>query len=149
VKPGGGGWRGAGAAVVGFAVLLVFGAVYFPAVEALGFPLVRLTAPFVRAGWEPWSIYALISVAPAVVEELAFRGYVMGRLKRLLTPTEVLLVQAALFAVLHFGVIIFPSHFFIGVVLGLVRQRTGSLYPSMAVHAVWNAQVIWSELVGG
>jgi uncharacterized protein len=142
----GGGWRGGVAAVAGFAMLVAFGAIYFPALEALGFPLGRVTEPFVAAGWELWAVYAIISAAPAVVEELAFRGYMMARLERLLTAKEVLLVQAALFAVLHFGVVIFPSHFFIGVVLGVLRQRTGSLYPGMAVHAAWNAYCVWGEL---
>ncbi|WP_375771483.1 CPBP family glutamic-type intramembrane protease [Archangium gephyra] len=140
------GWRGGLAAVGSFAGLLAFGSVYFSALEALGFPLIRMTDTFLAAGWEPWAIYVLISLCPAVFEELAFRGYMMAKLEGLLTATEVLLVQAALFSVLHFGVAIFPSHFVIGVVLGLLRQRTGSLYPSMAVHAAWNAYVVWSEL---
>jgi membrane protease YdiL (CAAX protease family) len=142
----GGGWRGGIAAVAGFTVLMAFGAVYFPAVEALGFPLVRMTDAYMEAGWEPWTAYALVSLTPAVVEELAFRGYMMARLEGLLTQNEVLFVQAALFAVIHFGVVIFPSHFVIGVVFGLLRQRTGSLYPSMAVHAAWNAHVVWAEI---
>jgi membrane protease YdiL (CAAX protease family) len=142
----GGGLYGGLAALGGFAVLMAFGAVYFPAFEALGFPLVRVTDTYLEAGWEPWTAYVLVSLMPAVFEELAFRGYMMARLERLLTRNEALLVQAALFAVLHFGVVIFPSHFVIGVVLGLLRLRTGSLYPSMAVHAAWNAYVVWSEL---
>lgn len=142
----GGGWRGGLAAVGSFAGLMVFGAVYFPALQALGFPLVRMTDSYRDAGWEPWAIYVIMSLCPAVFEELAFRGYMMAKLEGLLTAKEVLLVQAALFAVLHFGVAIFPSHFVIGVVLGVLRQRTGSLFPSMAVHAAWNAYVVWSEL---
>jgi membrane protease YdiL (CAAX protease family) len=47
------------------------------------------------------------------------------------------------------GVVIFPSHFFIGLVLGLLRRWTGSLYPGIAVHAAWNARVIWLELASG
>jgi hypothetical protein len=142
----GGGWRGVAGVGVGCAVLLSFGAIYFPAIEALGFPLVRITDPFMAAGWEPWAVYAIISAAPGVVEELAFRGYMMARLERLLTAKEALLVQAALFSVVHFGIVIFPSHFVFGVVLGLLRQRTGSLYPGMIVHAAWNAYCVWGEL---
>jgi len=143
-----GGWRGLGAAVAGLAVLIAFGAVYFPAVRWLGMELVAVSGPFREAGWPLWSIYVLDSVVPAVFEELTFRGYVMARLGTLLTARETLLVQAALFALLHLGVAIYPSHFFIGLVLGTVRQRTRSLYPGMIVHAGWNALVIWCEIAG-
>jgi membrane protease YdiL (CAAX protease family) len=142
----GGGLRGAAIAAGAFLALLAFGAVYFGACRWLGFPVVRATDPHVEAGWPVWASYLLISAAPGICEELIFRGYVMGRLSRALTPNESLLVQAALFSVLHFSVVIFPSHFVIGLVLGLVRRHTGSLYPGMAVHAAWNAQVVWTEL---
>ena len=89
-----------------------------------------------------------VAVLPGVFEEIVFRGYVMARLEELLSPRETLVVQAALFSVLHLGVAIFPSHFGIGILLGLVRRRTGSLYPGMAVHVSWNALVVWSELLG-
>jgi membrane protease YdiL (CAAX protease family) len=72
----------------------------------------------------------------------------MARLDTLLTPTEALLVQAALFALLHLGIAIFPSHFVIGLILGAVRRRARSLYPGMAVHAGWNALVLAAELAG-
>jgi membrane protease YdiL (CAAX protease family) len=141
-----GGMSGAMAAVVALVALVVFGEGYFGALHWFGFTDVRLSDGYDELGWPTWAPYVLLCVAPAVLEELALRGYVMARLAPLLSPTEVLLVQAALFSVMHFLPAIFPSHFVIGVVLGLLRQRTGSLYPGMAVHAAWNARVIWLEL---
>ena len=143
-----GGWRGLAAAVAGLAVLVAFGAVYFPAVRWLGMQLVAVSEPYRQAGWPLWSVYVLDCAVPALFEELTFRGYVMARLGTLLTARETLLVQAALFALLHLGVAIYPSHFFIGLVLGTVRQRTRSLYPGMLVHAGWNALVVWCEIKG-
>jgi CAAX protease family protein len=90
----------------------------------------------------------LLAVIPGVFEELAFRGYVMARLDEALSPTETLIVQAALFSVIHLGVVIFPSHFGIGILLGVIRRRSRSLYPGMAVHMGWNAILVWSELLG-
>jgi membrane protease YdiL (CAAX protease family) len=144
-----GGWRGGVAALAGFGFLVVFGAVYFPTLRWLGFPLERVTDAYLALGWPRWTPYALVSLVPGFFEELTFRGYVMARLDRLLTPRETLLVQAALFSLMHLGVVIFPSHFVIGLVLGMVRRRTASLYPGMAIHMAWNATVVWSELAGG
>jgi membrane protease YdiL (CAAX protease family) len=143
-----GGWRGVLAALAGLAFLLAFGAVYFRVVRWIGFPLLSVSAPYLEAGWPRWAIYLSLSVAPGLFEELTFRGYVMSRLERVLTEKETLIVQAVLFSVLHLGVVIFPSHFVIGLVLGTLRRRTGSLYPGMALHMAWNAIVVWGELSG-
>ena len=143
-----GGWRGLVAALVGFLAIAGFAVVYFPAIRWIGFPVIRLSDAYLEAGWPVWSVYALLSLAPAISEEIAFRGYVMARLDGLFTPTETLLVQAALFALVHLGPVIFPSHFVIGLVLGLIRRRTRSLYPGMLTHAGWNAAVVWTELAG-
>jgi membrane protease YdiL (CAAX protease family) len=143
-----GGWRGALVAVIGFGVLVAFGWVYFGLVDHLGFAELRLTDPYLKVGWPRWAAYGLLSFSPGLFEELAFRGYVMARLDELLTERESLLVQAALFSLMHLGVIVFPSHFVIGVILGVVRRRTGSLYPGMAVHMGWNALIVWAELAG-
>jgi membrane protease YdiL (CAAX protease family) len=143
-----GGWRGLAAAGAGLAMLVAFSAIYFPILRWLGMTMASASDPFRAVGWPRWSIYLLVSLVPAIFEELTFRGYVMARLAALLTARETLLVQAALFALLHVGVVIFPSHFFIGLVLGTIRQRTRSLYPGVFVHAGWNALVVWCELAG-
>lgn len=40
----------------------------------------------------------------------------------------------------------FISHFVIGLILGLVRTRSRSLYPGMIIHTLWNAIVISGEI---
>jgi membrane protease YdiL (CAAX protease family) len=143
-----GGWRAGAAALIGFGFLVAFGTLYFPAIRWLGFSILPMTPLYLDAGWPRWAPYLLVAVCPALFEELTFRGYVMARLDLILTPRETLLVQAALFSLLHLGVAIFPSHFVIGLVLGALRRRTRSLYPGMAVHLTWNAAVVWAELGG-
>jgi membrane protease YdiL (CAAX protease family) len=143
-----GGWRGLAWALGGVGFLVAFGALYFGALARLGFHMQQVTDAYVTAGWPRWSMFLLVSVAPGLVEEVMFRGYAMDRLEGLLTPREALVVQAALFSVLHLGPIIFPSHFVIGLVLGVVRRRARSLYPSMAVHMTWNGLIVWAELAG-
>jgi membrane protease YdiL (CAAX protease family) len=143
-----GGWRGGLTALVGFGLMVAVGAVYFRAFRVFGFFSELSVDEFTGMGWPRWTTYVLVSVAPGVLEELTFRGYVMARLEPLLSPRETLVVQAALFSLLHLGPVVFPSHFGIGLVLGLVRRRTRSLYPSMAVHMGWNAMFVYAEAVG-
>ena len=101
--------------------------------------------PYREQGWPLWSAFALISLAPAVFEELAFRGYLLARFGQLMLRRDAILLQAALFAIAHFSVVVLPSHFVIGLALGWLRVRTGSLLPPMAVHAAWNARVLIGE----
>lgn len=121
---------------------------YFAAFEAMGVPLLESTEGFLAAGWPIWSMVLLISLYPAVFEELAFRGVIQGRLERSIGTTEALLVQAGMFSVLHLMPMIFPSHFLMGLLFGWLRRESGSLYPGMAVHAAWNAWIVWQELAG-
>jgi membrane protease YdiL (CAAX protease family) len=143
-----GGWRGVVGAVGGLGVMVALGAVYFRTLGALGIPFHDPSRTYVEAGWPRWAPFVFISILPGIFEEIAFRGYVMARLDELLSPAETLVVQAALFSFAHLGVTIFPSHFGIGLLLGLIRRRTGSLYPGMAVHASWNGLIVWAALMG-
>jgi membrane protease YdiL (CAAX protease family) len=144
-----GGWRSLLLAPAGFGLLVAFGALYFPLLRAIGVPMLSSSSVHGGSGSPVWVPYLLMSVAPGLFEELLFRGYVMARLDLVLTPRETLAVQAALFSMVHFSLVILPSHFVIGLVLGLLRRRTGSLYPGMAVHMAWNAAVVHAELQGG
>ena len=67
------------------------------------------------------------------------------QLDRVLAPREALVVQAVLFAALHFSPLSIPSHFVIGIVFGILRRKTGSLYPPIVLHALWNGAVLWQE----
>jgi membrane protease YdiL (CAAX protease family) len=120
--------------------------VYFGALQGLGLPLLQMTESFLEAGWPLWTAFALVSLAPGIFEELAFRGVIQTRLAQVMKPGEALLVQAGMFSVLHLSPLIFVSHFAMGVGLGWLRQRTESLYPGMFLHVAWNAFVLLEEL---
>jgi len=119
---------------------------YFALIERAGVPIMHMSRIYVKFGWPLWSIFLLGSVMPAVFEELAFRGVIQSCLELVLNAREALLIQAALFSVLHLMPMIFPSHFFMGLAFGLMRNRSRSLYPGMLLHASWNALVLFEEL---
>ena len=121
-------------------------AVYFWALERAGMPTVEVSQSYTEAGWPLWSILLMVSVMPAVFEELAFRGVIQSTLERILNTRDAWLIQAALFSVSHLSPIIFPSHFALGLCFGYLRRRSRSIYPSMLMHALWNAFVLYQEL---
>jgi len=135
------------AALVGIAFLFVaLASTYFWAIELLGVPVASMTTTFTRAGWPLWTVFLLLSVMPAVFEELAFRGVIQSSLERILNARDAWLIQAALFSVLHLSPLMFPSHFLMGLCFGYMRRRSRSIYPGMLLHACWNALVVLKEL---
>jgi membrane protease YdiL (CAAX protease family) len=121
--------------------------VYFAVLRRLGIPLLPIATD---DRGEPRASVGLLlvslSLMPAVIEELAFRGIIQSALERVVGWREAWVIQAALFSVLHLLPLSFPSHFLIGLYLGYVRLRSKSLYPGMVLHGSWNAFVVCQEL---
>ena len=94
---------------------------------------------------EPWLfalVFPSIALGAPIAEELIFRGQLFSGLSRtrLGVPGTALLTSAA-WAGLHFtepwlsvGLI-----FFMGLIFGWMMYRFGSLWLTMACHALWNA----------
>jgi membrane protease YdiL (CAAX protease family) len=81
-------------------------------------------------------------VAPAVLEEVMFRGMLQGRLLALMGLRTGMLTTAAAFAVCHGGTLALPIHFGLGLYLGWLRQRSGSVLPGMLAHFSYNAMIV-------
>jgi membrane protease YdiL (CAAX protease family) len=134
-------------ALAGAAIAFVAAATgYFWILEHLGVPFAHAGNDYLRAGWPLWATLVMISLAPAVFEELAFRGVIQSSLERVFNARDAWLIQAALFSVLHLSPLIFPSHFLMGLCFGYMRMRSRSIYPGMLLHACWNALVVLQEL---
>ena len=126
------------------AVLFLKG--YFAAFDYFKWPTIKMSEAYLKAGWPLWSLFLMVSVEPGVMEEIAFRGIILTKLSRILSRRESLVIQAALFSVLHLSPAIFVSHFVMGLLLGWVRLRTGHVYYGMLLHMSWNAFAILQEL---
>ncbi|MCC8183037.1 MAG: CPBP family intramembrane metalloprotease [Clostridiales bacterium] len=86
-------------------------------------------------------------VAVAFVEELIFRGVIVGVLERASNRVVAVIVSSLLFAVLHLvttdysiadSILAILGIASIGVLLSLLRFKTGSIWSSFLVHCVWN-----------
>jgi membrane protease YdiL (CAAX protease family) len=116
---------------------------------ALGVALASLLLPFAallpshaQTSWAvSLALIVFFSVVPPVVEELFFRGYIQRRLLQRWSPAVAILVTAALFALSHGNLPQIAVTFPMGIWLGILAWRTGSVWPSMLCHAFWNAMV--------
>ena len=139
-------WRNAIELTLLSLALLALMSIYFALIEYLGVPMLRAASEFQKARWGLGAMVVLVSLMPAVVEEMAFRGVIQSSLEHVFDWREAWIIQAALFSVLHLLPMMFPSHFVIGLGLGYLRHRSKSLYPGMVLHASWNALVLFQEL---
>jgi membrane protease YdiL (CAAX protease family) len=98
----------------------------------------------------------LVSIAGAPLsEEIAFRGYAMGLLRRNFSPVTALVITSLLFAAAHLTQGLYAPklivYFLAGLTFGLVALRTGSLIPAMVVHSFADLTfftLVWSHDVG-
>ena len=74
-----------------------------------------------------------------LAEELMFRGVIQTRLARAMPAWTAVVLQAVLFGVTHGTPIQMAYAFLIGLALGFLRSRTGSILPGFAAHAAFNA----------
>ena len=87
-------------------------------------------------------------VAP-IVEELFFRGFLQGALRRRCGSTPAIVGTALIFAAIHGNAFAFLPLFVLGLVLGYVYDRTQSLVGPMLVHAGLNLSVVAALLALG
>lgn len=88
----------------------------------------------------PVFYYAAIALAAPIFEELLFRGYTYsGWIQKLGFPLTAL-ASTVLFTVCHFhyGWVALLSVFLLGLMLAALRWKTGSVYPCIGVHIVYN-----------
>ena len=89
-------------------------------------------------GATSWAMALIAAVLAPLAEEVAFRGYLLSALRTHLRPGVAIAASSVLFAAMHLDPVRFPAVLFLGVFLGWLAWRSGSLWPAVAAHAVNN-----------
>ena len=96
----------------------------------------------------------VILVAP-LAEEFFFRGFFYRALRNRFSIAVAAVMDGAVFGLIHWdfssahGLLIVPPLAALGVILCLVYERTGSLFPAMAIHAVNNCVAYAAQVNNG
>ena len=86
-------------------------------------------------------IFMVLVVAP-IAEEIIFRGYFYGIIRRYCGRIPALLTSSLLFTAIHGNLAAAPGLFFLAITLCLLYERTGTLWASMTLHAAFNTSTI-------
>ena len=82
--------------------------------------------------------FIAIALTPALVEEFATRGMVMGTAREF-GQGYALVTSAIFFALMHGNLVQIPFAFIMGIILGFAVIKTGSLVTGMVIHFINNA----------
>ena len=89
---------------------------------------------------EPWGYVAVGILAP-LAEEVVFRGAILRTLLGIMSKKNhwvAIIISAALFGLAHFNAAQFINALLMGLLLGWMYYRTGSLVPGILLHWVNN-----------
>ena len=95
-------------------------------------------------------ILMAVIVAP-VAEEIIFRGYFYGVIRRFGGRIPAILTSSLLFASIHVHLPSVPGLCILAMILCFLYERTGSLWAPITLHAAFNAStivflILWPEL---
>jgi hypothetical protein len=90
----------------------------------------------------PWLVLLAIGLAPALGEELLFRGFLLRWLGTHLPGPAAVLGSAALFGAAHLDPVHGVAAFLLGAYLGAVAWRAGSVRAPMLCHAANNTLAV-------
>lgn len=94
-----------------------------------------------------WFKVTTMAVVPAIVEEFIFRGLIFHGFKKC-NPFWAIIVSALLFGMMHMNLNQFLYAFAMGIMFALMTYATNSMWPSMLMHFIYNAQsVVLSHLI--
>ncbi len=95
------------------------------------------------------NILYIISVAiiPALTEEFAFRGIILHKLRKY-GDAYAVFISALLFGLLHGNIVQIPFAFTVGIAVGFITIKTGSILPAIIVHFLNNLTSVIVSVIG-
>jgi membrane protease YdiL (CAAX protease family) len=83
-----------------------------------------------------------IAVIAPLAEEIVFRGYIFRAVENKAGGYVAIILTALAFAILHFSPVLVIPIFLMGLAMGWVRERTGSIVPSLIFHSANNLSAV-------
>jgi sodium transport system permease protein len=97
-------------------------------------------------GISPLSGLFLFAISPGICEELLWRGAFQGELEPRKTPLRTIVTVGLFFGFFHLDSYRLVPTALAGMLLAFVRHRTGSIFPCMLIHTLYNALLYLSSV---
>ncbi len=94
-----------------------------------------------------WVSVLFAAVCGPIAEEIFFRGFMYGAVKKKTGAWGGILITGALFSALHAHVVGFMPIMALGVLLAYLYEKTGSIIPSITVHIIHNVGTVFMVFI--
>lgn len=108
-----------------------------------------LQEALITFGAEPGTavlLFAGIALAPAICEEVLFRGVVLHAFAHRWSNRTAVIASATLFALYHLNPLQMPTTFAVGLVMGHLVIASRSIWPAVILHALHNGLIVSAQL---
>ena len=102
---------------------------------------IQFENPAPEYGSDAWSFILMllcVGILPALIEEFAIRGVILGALRKKFSDTSAIVISSVLFGIMHGNLQQIPFATLLGLLLAYATIYTGSLPPAILIHAVNN-----------
>ena len=137
------------ASIVIFTIAEVFPTVWFIELTEAEIPK-NMERIFEQLLSDPIGMLCVGIIVP-ICEEVVFRGAILGHMLKAFGGNKhghAICISALLFAIAHGNLAQGPHAFLLGILLGWLVYRTGSLVPGVVLHVVNNSLVLLPSLFG-
>lgn len=94
-------------------------------------------------GWDLIAAFVAIVIIPPICEELAYRGWLYGKIRRRLGFVATAVITSALFGLAHGQWNAAVIAFVLGFLACGLREITGNLYAGILFHMIKNGAAFW------
>ena len=85
-----------------------------------------------------WQAMLANAIIVPITEEVVFRGYIYSRLKKAMPAIVAALISSAVFGICHGGIVWAIWAFCMGMLICVVRMKSGSIIPGIVIHIIMN-----------
>lgn len=89
-----------------------------------------------------WAILLVFALAPALIEEIAFRGFILSGMESIRNKWQAILLTSFLFGIAHGVIQQSVITFGVGMILGVIAVQTKSILPCILFHLTHNGIVV-------
>lgn len=131
-------------------VLLYFSVIIVTLIINMLFPIsmepqqVTQIIMLAQSDWERFIPFIVTGIFAPLSEEIFFRGFLYQALRRKIGVRWGILIASLVFGFMHLDIVRMVPLTLGGIVLNILYEKSGSIYPSMIAHGVWNSIMTYS-----
>ena len=94
-------------------------------------------------------IFISLTITAPIFEEILFRGYLLDKIRSVCSDNFAILSTGFLFGIMHWNIFFWSDFLQVGsatiggFLYAWLRIKTGSLWPSIICHALWNGTIFF------